>query len=48
MGQVISVHDQPEYTARIAPSLSAYFKMMIEGFREQRFRLSEWRIWSEK
>lgn len=41
IGQVVTFNDQPDYTACLAPSLSAFLRLLIDGFRAGRFRKEE-------
>jgi cell wall assembly regulator SMI1 len=38
VGQVVTINDQPDYSAVIAPSLSAFLRIMIDGYRSGRFK----------
>ena len=37
MGQVVTINDQPDVTACLAPSLSAFLRRLIDGFRAVRY-----------
>lgn len=41
VGQVITFNDQPDYTAWLAPSLSVFLQMMVDGYRAGRFQRHE-------
>lgn len=38
VGQVVTINDQPDYTACLAPSLSTYLRLLIDGFRDGRYK----------
>lgn len=37
VGQVVTINDQPDYTACLAPSLTAFLTMLVDGFQQGRF-----------
>ena len=41
IGQVVTINDQPDYTACLAPSLSAFLRLLIDGYRAGRFKREE-------
>jgi len=38
VGQVVTINDQPDYTACLAPNLSSYLRLLIDGFRAGRYK----------
>lgn len=38
LGQVVTINDQPEFTACLAPNLSSYLRVLIDGFRAGRYK----------
>jgi len=41
VGQVVTINDQPDHTAVLAPSLSAFLQRLVDGYRARRFRREE-------
>jgi cell wall assembly regulator SMI1 len=41
VGQVVTINDEPDYTAVLAPDLTSLLRMLIEGYRAGRFRGQE-------
>ena len=46
-GQVVTLNEQPNHIAVLAPSLEAFFEMLIEGYGNGRFVKQEIGHWSE-
>lgn len=46
-GQVVTLNEQPNHIAVIAPSLEAFFEMMVEGYGNGRFTKQKIGNWSE-
>lgn len=38
VGQVVTINDQPDYTACLAPSLTDFLKLLIDGYEKGRFQ----------
>jgi cell wall assembly regulator SMI1 len=41
VGQVVTINDQPDYTAFLAPSLSAFLRTLIDGYQAGRYKRQE-------
>ncbi|HUT88836.1 MAG TPA: SMI1/KNR4 family protein [Thermoguttaceae bacterium] len=41
VGQVVTINDQPDCTACLAPSLSSFLRMLIDGYRGGRYTQEE-------
>lgn len=47
-GQIVTINDQPNHVAVIAPNLEAFLRTVADGYRDGRFKLQQNGTWCEE